>query len=452
MYKPNKIIVVGGNAAGPSAAAKAKRINPSAEVILFEASEFISTGTCELPYILSGEIENYEKIVFFTPDTFLKEKGVKVFTNSVVKFIDRKRRKIVVLSKLTNTSNEFYYDKLILTAGSRANEIPNLPFSTENVFSLKNVQDYIKIKNHISTNEIKNILVVGSGYIGLEISDAFNKSGYNVTILEKEKLPMPSADEEIQHLIKSAIENTNIKFLSGDDQVKFIILNNKFSQLKFDSRYIDFDMAVVAAGVSPNVMLAEEAKLRIGSFGGLIVDSKLKTSDPNIYAAGDIVEVKNVITKKNDYIPLATNAHSYGHIAGENAAGGNKIADPILLNSAFKFCNNFIAQVGLTQKQAEDVSYNVNMVTAVAYNKVRVMPNSAKVFGKVIFDKYSGLILGASFVGSEEVSGYADIIATMIQNNIPAKKLSKTNFNYTPPLSPFVNLLSILGRKIEENK
>lgn len=452
MYQPNKIIVIGGNAAGPSAAAKAKRINPSAEVILFEAGEFISTGTCELPYLLAGDIENYEKIVFFTPDTFFKEKGVKVFTNSFVNFIDPKRKKIVVLSKITNTTNEFYYDKLILTAGSRANELPNLPFSVENVFSLKNVKDYLNIKNYISANEIKNILVVGSGYIGLEISDAFIKSGYNVTILEKEKLPMPSADEEIQHLIKGIIDKTNIKFLTGDDQLRFITSNNRFSQLKFEGRYIDFDMVVVAAGVSPNIMLAEEAKLKIGSSGGLIVDSKLKTSDPNIYAAGDIVEVKNFITKKNDYLPLATNAHSYGHIAGENAAGGNKIADPILLNAAFKFSNNYIAQVGLTLKQAEDISYNVRNVTAVADNKVKVMPNSAKVFGKIIFDRYTGLILGASFVGSEEVSGYADIIATMIQNNIPAKKLSKTNFNFTPPLSPFVNLLSILGRKIEENK
>ncbi len=452
MYQPNKIIVVGGNAAGPSAAAKAKRINPSADVILFEAGEFISTGTCELPYLLSGDIENYEKIVFFTPDTFFKEKGVKVFTNSFVKFIDPKRKKIVVLSKITNTTNEFYYDKLILTAGSRANELPNLPFSIENVFSLKSVQDYLKIKNQISTNEIKNILVVGSGYIGLEISDAFNKSGYNVTLLEKAELPMPSADKEIQHLIKGIIDKTNIKFLSGDDQLRFITQNNKFCQLKFEGRYIDFDMAVVAIGVSPNIMLAEEAKLKIGNFGGLVVDNRLKTSDPNIYAAGDIAEVKNVITKKNDYLPLATNAHSYGHIAGENAAGGNKIVDPILLNAAFKFCNNFIAQVGLTQQQAGDISYNVKSVTAVADNKVSVMPNSAKVFGKIIFDKYTGLFLGASFVGSEEVSGYADIIATMIQNNIPAKKLSKTNFNYTPPLSPFVNLLSILGRKIEENK
>ena len=450
MYQPNKIIVIGGNAAGPSAAAKAKRINPDADVILFEAGEFISTGTCELPYLLSGDIKDYSKIVFFTPETFLKEKGVKVFTNNYVKFIDTKRKKIEVICKKTNTSSEFDYDKLILATGSKATEISSLPFSLENVFSFKSVKDYIQINNQISASESKNILVVGSGYIGLEVSDALNKSGYSVTLLEIEKLPMPSADFEIQNLIKNIIVKNKINFLSVDDQTRFIVKDNRFSQLKSDGRYLDFDMAIVTAGVRPNNLLAEEAKLKIGDFGGLIVDNRLKTSDPNIYAAGDNIEVKNCITKRHDYLPLATHAHTYGHIAGENAAGGNKIADPVLLNSAFKFCDNYISQVGLNQKQAEDHTFNMKFVTAVANNKVKVMPNSAKVFGKILFDKFTGLILGASFVGSDEVSGYADIIATMIHNKIPAKNLSKINFNYTPPLSPFVNLLSVLGRKIEE--
>jgi NADPH-dependent 2,4-dienoyl-CoA reductase/sulfur reductase-like enzyme len=450
MHQPKKIIVIGGNAAGPSAAAKAKRVNPDIEVLLFEAGEFISTGTCELPYLFSGEIKDYSEIVFFTPESFLKEKGVEVLNNHLVKGINVKYKEISVINKKTNSLFEFEYDKLILTTGSKPNEIYDLPFTIENVFSFKSVHDYLKIKNFASTNDINNILVIGSGYIGLEVADAFNKIGLKVTILEKELHPMPNGDEEVQLLIHDILTKNGISFLSSDEQTRYIIKNNRLNQLKWNGRFIDFDLVIVAAGVTPNNYLAEEAGLKLGFSSGLIVDSRLKTSNPDIYAAGDNIEIRNFISRQNDYIPLATHAHSYGHLAGENAAGGNKIAEPVILNSAFQLCEKFIAQVGLSEKQAKEHSVNSMFVTAVTNNKVKVMPDSGKVFGKIIFDKYTQQILGASFVGTEEVSGYADIISTMIFNKIPVKNLANVNFNYTPPLSPFVNLLSVLGRKIKE--
>jgi len=302
----------------------------------------------------------------------------------------------------------------------------------------------------MSSNEVSRLLVIGSGYIGLEVADALNKPGSDVTILEKEELPLPSADKEVRSLISDLLSKNNISFFSSDDTTDFVIRNNRLSQLKYQGRFIDYDIAIVAAGVYPNVVLAEETGLKIGRYGGVVVDNRMRTSDPNIYAAGDVVEFKNFITKKSDYLPLATNAHILGHVAGENAAGIINIAEPILLNSAFKLCNKFIVQVGLSQKQAEDYSMNAMYVSAIANNKVKVMPNSNKVFGKIIFDKYSGLLLGASFVGSEEVSGYADIISAMIYNKNKATNLANIKYNYTPSLSPFINLLSILGRKIKE--
>ncbi len=451
MYHTDKIIVVGGNAAGPSAAAKAKRVNPEAEVILFEAGEFISTGTCELPYLFPGEIKDHNEIVFFTPETFEQKKGVKVYNNHYVKEIDRKHKIIFALNRKTNSVSEFEYHKLILTTGSKANQLFNLPFTLENVFSYKSVQNYLDVKNYIDSNIVENILVVGSGYIGLEIADSLNRANFNVTLIEQAQYPIPSAEEEVQHLVSDLIAKSGINFLSTDDQTKFITKENKFTQLKHEGRFIDFDLAIVAAGIKPNNEIAENAGLKLGDYNGLKVDNRLRTSDPNIYAAGDNIEIINFITKRNDYLPLATYAHAYGHIAGENAAGGIKIAKPVILNSAFQFCGKFIAQVGLSFYKAKEHFVNADFVTAIANNKVNVMPNSQKVFGKVIFDKNSKLILGASFVGLEEVSGYANIISTMIYNRIPVQNLAEINFNYTPPLSPFINLLSILGRKSKEN-
>ena len=450
MYHAHKIIVVGGNAAGPSAAAKAKRVNPEAEVILFEAGEFISTGTCELPYLFSGEIKDHNEIVFFTPESFEQKKGVKVYNNYYVKEIDRKYKTIFVLNRKTNSVTEFEYDKLILTTGSKPNELFNLPFTIENVFSYKSVQNYLDVKNYIDCNKVSNILVVGSGYIGLEIADSLNRANFNVTLLEQAQLPMPSAEKEVQNLVYDFLTNSGINFLSTDDQTNFITKDNKFTQLKHVGRFIDFDLAIVATGIKPNNEIAENAGLKLGDYNGVKVDNRLRTSDPNIYAAGDNIEIINFITQRNDYLPLATYAHEYGHIVGENAAGGNQVAKPVILNSVFQFCGKYIAQVGLSYELAKEHFVHSEFVTAVADNKVKVMPNSQKVFGKLVFDKYSKNVLGASFVGSQEVSGYADLISTIIYNKIPVQNLAELNFNYTPPLSPFINLLSILGRKSKE--
>ncbi len=453
MYQTiNKIIVIGGNAAGPAAAAKAKRVNPDAEVILFEAGNFISTGTCELPYLLSGEIDDYEKILHFNPDTFFAKKGVKVYTNHYVKSIDIRRKEIEVVDKSTNHIVEFEYDKLILTTGSIAKELPNLPYSIENVHSLKSVHDYLGIRKNLLENEIEKVLIVGSGYIGLEAADGFSKAGYNVTILEQAELPMPAAESEVGFLIKDILEKNNIEFLNVEEDTRFIVKDNKLKQLKHQGRFLDYDLVVVSVGIKPNNKLAESIGLKLGNYGGLLVDSRLKTSNPNIFAAGDNIEVINRITNSHDYLPLATYAHSYGHIAGENAAGGNKIAKPVILNSAFKIFDHSIAQVGLTSEQAAELFANSKSVSAVANNIIKVMPNSKKVFGKIVYDNYSKLILGASFVGSQEVVGFADLISSMIYNKNSVLSLTDIDYNYTPPLSPFVNLLSILGRKIQENK
>lgn len=450
MNTSGRIIVVGGNAAGPSAAAKAKRVDPTAEVILIESNGFISTGTCELPYLLSGAIENYSDLIFYTPEKFNSEKNVKVLINTFVKRVDLGKRVIKILDKKNNSNSDLLYDKLILTTGSIPNEIPEIPFSLENVFSFKSISDYKKLNSYLNNNNVENILIVGSGYIGLEVADNLKSNKYDVTIFDITDQPLPSADAEVRSLVKDIIEKNNISFLSKENNSKFIIGENIFKQLKHEGRYLDFDLAIVAAGIEPNNYLAESANLKLGKSNGLLVDTRLKTSNPNIYAAGDNIEVINKITNRPDYFPLATYAHQFGHIAGENAAGGNKIAEPIVFNSSFKFCDKFIAQVGLNWDEAIKFSINAKAVSAVARNKVGVMPQSSKVFGKIIFDKYSKLILGASFVGSEEVSGYADLISSYIYNKNSVLTLPKLNYNYTPPLSPFINLLSILGRKVEE--
>ena len=452
MYPLNSrknIIVIGGNAAGPAAAAKAKRTDPNANVLMIETGEFISTGTCELPYLLSGEIKKYEDIVFFNPESFEKEKGVKVLTSHFVEKIERSKKIVTVRNIKTGHKFEQEYDKLILCTGSNAKSIPLIPKNLSNVFTLKSVADLISIQSYLGKNKVRDILIIGAGYISLEVADVFKKLGYSITILEKEKLPMPGVDDETRYLISDLLKQTGIEFFGGTKDVKYNHDEQKFLSIKLEGRVLEFDLVLQAVGFEPNNNLALSSKLSIGNFGGIKVDQKLRTSDPNIFAAGDCIEVVNKIVNKPDYFPLATIAQQSGHTAGENAAGGNGTFQPVIKNIAVKFFGKSLVSVGLNSAEAKKYGFHFSSVHTIIPNLVKVMPQSEQVFGKIIIDKNTKLIIGANFLGGTETIGYGDLISAFIHSKIKATELANVNFNYTPPLSPFINILSVLGRKIE---
>ena len=451
MIKPGKIIIVGGNAAGPAAAAKAKRTNPNAEVIIFEAGDFISTGTCEIPYVLSGEIKDINSILFFNAESFKREKGVDVYIKHLVEEIHRKEKIIVVRNLIDDKINEISYDKLILTTGSKAKTLSTFPLNAKNVFTLKSINDLIVLKSYLETNKVNRAAVIGSGYIGLEIVDALKKLKLEVALFEKEKLPIPSSEPEIGFLIKELLKNNEVDFWgnAGNLKVHYSEDNEYIKSLETDGRILEFDIYIVAADFIPNTNLAVSSKIEIGKTNAIKIDNKLKTSDPDILAAGDNVEVINAVTKRPDYIPLASVAHQYAHAAGENAAGGNVHVEPVIKNLSVKIFDKYFISVGLSSSEAGKHGFMYNTVSEVVPDLVKIMPGSSNVFGKIIFDKNNKYILGAAFFGGKEVSGYGDLLSSLIKTKQPANILSKINYNYTPPLSPFINLLSVLGRKIK---
>lgn len=450
--RQKNILIVGGNAAGPAAAAKAKRVDPTANVILFEAGEFISTGTCELPYVLSGMIKNYTNILFFTPESFEKEKGVKVYNFHRVESIDRKRKVISVRNLTSNHTLEFSYDKLILCTGSIAKSTDEIPKHLKNIFYFKSVSDLINLQKYIDENKCKRALIIGAGYIGLETAEALRAIGMEVAIVEKEKLPMPGIEEEVQRLILETLIQNKVEFFSNTTLKKTSIHSEKFIGFTFDGWQKQFDIVIIAAGIEPNVSLATSSKIELGTTGAIKVDQKLRTSDLNIYAAGDCAEHTSLISGRATYLPLATLARDDGHIAGENAAGGNSLTQKIVRNIAVKIFDKNLVIVGMCREGLKKNGFHYFTVNSIVPNLVKVMPDSEPVFGKLFIEKSSGNILGANFLGGKEVLGYGDLIATFIRNRIKGSELAKVNYNYTPPLSPFINLLSVLGRKIESEK
>ncbi|MGE5353821.1 MAG: FAD-dependent oxidoreductase [Acidobacteriota bacterium] len=448
MIKPKNIIIIGGNAAGPAAAAKARRTNPEAEVIMFEEGEFISTGTCELPYVVAGDICCYKNLVFYTPETFFEEKGVKVYIRHRVEEIDRFQRVITVRNLEENRTLQFSYDKLILATGSTARKLPWLSSDLENVFRLKTIRDLISIRMFLKEKGGKSVVIIGAGYIGLEMAEAFQRAGLSVTLVEKDSLPLPSSEVEIQYLMLETLKEKGIDFYGGISEMKHVAEGSRLKSFRIEGREVEADLVLVSAGFIPNTSLAVKSKLELGRTGAIKVDNRLRTSDQHIYAAGDGIEVTEKVTGKPVYLPLATIAHNTGHIAGENAAGGNRFMKPVIKNIAVKVFDRAYASVGLTLQEAIKSGFKARAVHEVLPNLVKVMPESEKVFGKIVYDMNSFKILGASFLGGKEVTGYSDLISSFIHTGTDVRTLGELYYNYTPPLSPFINLLSVLGRKV----
>jgi NADPH-dependent 2,4-dienoyl-CoA reductase/sulfur reductase-like enzyme len=444
-----KIIIVGGNAAGPAAAAKAKRYNPNADVLLFEANEFISTGTCEMPYVLSGEIDDYSKIVFYSPSSFQEQKGVKVLVNHFVQEIDTKTKIIIVKDLDENKIVEYDYDRLILATGSKSKTIPGFDTQLKNIFTLKNINDLIRLNDYIQKKQVKSAVIVGSGFLGLEAAESLVKRNIKVKIIEREASPLPNADKEFSDEILNIFHQNEVEFIGNVKDAEPIVTEEKLLAIRIGEKFIETDLVLISVGFEPDTFLAQSAKLELGKSGAIKVDQYLKTSDRFIYAAGDNVEFINAVTGKADYIPLATHAYESGHIAGENSAGGNVKYSPIVKNISVKIFDKFFASVGLSSQEARRNGFEFQESFAKARNLVDVMPGSDYVFGKILLEKGSERIIGASFFGGKEISGYADLVSALIKLKAPVSVLLNINYNYTPPLSPFINLLKIIGKNFK---
>lgn len=445
-----RIIVIGGNAAGAAAAAKAKRVNPNAEVLLIEKGKFISIGTCELPYTLTGEVKNVESLIFFDEKSFENEKGVKVLTSTEVTGICTKRKEV----KLKQSENEnklpLNYDTLVIATGSKVRELPELQGEFQNLFKLKTVSDAYKLKDWLLVNKEKTVVIFGSGYTGLEVAESFTKLGFRTILIEKMNIPFPGAEPEISAVISEVLNLHGIEFYSSNySQLKVYSDNNLITKFKIDGRLVDTSLVINATGFIPYIPDEIAKKFELTNQGVFKTCKKMQTSTPGIYAAGDCAGYKNFQTGNMDFFPLATLAQRSGHIAGENAAGGNAYIEPFVKNISLRFFEHFITQTGLTLLQAKNYFPGAVSVFSGGLNLVKVMPGSRNIFGKLVFDKNSKMVLGASFIGSSEVSGYADLISLAIRNKLRITDLKAIDFNYTPSLSPFINLISLLIRKAE---
>jgi len=425
-----KIVIIGGVAAGATAAAKARRLSADAQITILESGPDISFANCGLPYFIGGDIKNRSKLILQSPESFYDQYQTAVHIHTTATEIDRANRIVHAVDSRTGEKKEYEYTKLILAQGGRP-IAPPIPGADHNhVFQLWTLEDMDKITSFIDNNKPKSAVVVGGGFIGLEMAEALVKRGMKVSVVEMMPHVMAIMEAEIAGFIQEEMLAFGVNVLTNK-AVSEIGRNNVTLN---DGQKIDADMVLLSIGVRPTLKLAQEAGLSIGEAGGLLVDPTLKTSDDNIYAAGDMIELEHRVLGKKVRIPLAGPANRQGRIAAENALGGNHLYKGSSGTSIVRVFEAVAGITGLSLKAARAAGLNADAIVIHKEHHTSYYPGSEQVTVLVVYDRETGVVLGGQTAGYAGADRRLDVLATAAAAKLTVSDLADMDFAYSPPL------------------
>ena len=430
-----KIVVIGGVAAGTSAAAKAKRDNPEAEIVIYEKDVDISYSGCGLPYYISDVIKNRDDVIIYTPDRFEEKKGVKVETEKLAENILEEEKKVVIKDINTGKKEEVSYDKLLIATGAKPVIPPIEGIELENIFSLRNVVSADKIKRFLKNNTPKQAVIVGGGYIGLEMAETLLEYDLDITVIEMMDQVLNTLDSEMAEIVVNHLEDKGVEILTGEKVTEFQGSDSVKRVKTASGKEIEADFVLASFGVRPNIELAEKAGIKLGETGAIKVNERLETSQEDIYAAGDCIETTHLLTKQPTWIPLGTTANKTGRVAGSNLAGGELEFKGVLGTAITKICELTAARTGLTEQEAKELDYEVATSLVEVGNHAHYYPGYEKMKIKLVVQKEDGLILGGQIIGKAGVDKRIDVLATAIFNQMSADELMDLDLAYAPPYS-----------------
>jgi NADPH-dependent 2,4-dienoyl-CoA reductase/sulfur reductase-like enzyme len=442
-----RILVIGGLAAGPSAASKAVRTNPQAEVVLFEAGETVSYGICETPYAIGGIVPDEESLVVNTPEKLQSSRGFAVRTLNVVEAIQPSRHTISVRDLRSRDLREEPYDKLIIATGAQAKRLGLEGESERNVFHLRTRDDARAILGALATESPKRALMVGGGFLGMEICEALRMRGLEVTVLQDQRLPMPTLEQEARDRILEELRANGVHFLGGVKLEGFGVRSGTVRHAFTDKGSYETDLVIVAVGICPVTALAKGARIRLGPTGAIATDGRMQTSSDDVYAAGDCCEVKNAVTGKPMYLPLATVASRTGWVAGENAAGGRALFKGVVRAVALRVFGLEVAHVGLSSAEARGAGYQVITQSVVGRSLPDPMPGGGPVTVVLVADKSSQRLLGANVFGVAGAAARANVLSAAIRQKMTVEEVGQLDMIYAPPLAPLWDPLVVAAHQ-----
>ena len=445
-----KILIVGGVAGGATAAARLRRLDEKAEITIFERTSYVSYANCGLPYFIGDTISEESALTLQTPESFKKRFNIEVKTNSEVLSINREGKFIIVKDLLTGETYRKSYDKLILSPGAKA-IVPEKIKLQENIFTLKTVEDTLKIKEYINSHNPKSAVIAGGGFIGMEMAENLCKLNINTTIVQKTPQLMDNLDGDMASFIHA--EARKLRLILGKGIASAESENDEVNLHLENGENIKCDMLILAIGVKPESDLAKNAGLQLGLKGSIRVNSAMQTSDESIYAVGDAVEVINPVTNMPALIPLAGPANKQGRIAADNIAGFKSEYKGTIGSSILKFFDLSIASAGINEKTASALSIPYHKIILSPVSHASYYPGGKVMTVKMLIGKTDFKILGAQIVGYDGVDKRIDVISVAIKAGLKASELKDFELSYAPPYSSAkdpVNMAGFMADNIEK--
>ncbi len=462
MKNKKRILIIGGIAAGTSAAAKCRRKDEEVEIVIYEKDKYISYGTCGLPYYVSGKIKNMSKLLINTPEHFGERFNIDVRTRHEVLKIMPESRKILARDLKTGKKFEDDYDELILTTGSVPIKIRMEGYESENVFVLKTMKDALELKKYINKcsgpeSGKRKAVIIGGGFIGLELIEALLRNDFDISIIEKTDQLLPVFDREIIEYLEKYIKDSGVDILKEEEAIRLI--TGKDGRVKAvetaGGKTMDADLVFFGIGTRPETSLAADCGIKIGKSGAIAVDDHMKTSIEGIFAAGDCCECRNMISDIQRSFNLASIANHQGRTAGYNAAGGNERFNGSIVTSIIKVLDLAIGKTGLGLKEAKMLGYEARYLELHYGSHAGYYPGSEMMHCLVIYEKDSGKLLGFQAAGKDGIDKRVDVISTALKAGMNLEDLEDLDLSYQPAYGSArdaVNILGMIGGNIKRDE
>lgn len=444
-----KVVIVGGVAGGASAAARLRRLDEKAEIIMFERSGYISYANCGLPYYIGGMITDKESLTLQTPDSFYRRFKIDVRVYQEVIEIDSKAKKVTVKNLNDGSIYQESYDKLILSPGAKAIMPPIDGINNSNVFSLRTVENTFAIDQYIKEHQVAKAIVVGAGFIGLEMAENLKHRGIDVTIVQLMDQVMAPLDKDMAAVVQNYLRSQGIKLILEKSLTKIIEKNGQSYGILNDQTEVLCDLIIMAVGVQPENSLAKQAGITLGLKGAIVVNEYMQTNIEDIYAIGDAVAIKHLITKKDALIPLAGPANKQGRIVANHICGKSGKYQGSQGSSILKLFDMHIASTGLNEQDAINAGIDYDYVVLTSASHATYYPDAKSMFVKVLFELKTGRILGGQIVGFGGVDKRIDVLATAIRAKMTAFDLTELELAYAPPFSSAKDPINMAGYVIE---
>lgn len=444
-----KVVIVGGVAGGATAAARIRRLDEQAEILVLERSGHISYANCGLPYYIGGTITDPEELTLQTPESFFQRFRITMKVRHEVTAIDPAGKTVRVTNLDTGEVFDEPYDKLLLSPGARPTQ-PRLPgVGMEQVFTLRTVEDTLRIKDYIDTHRPRSVVLAGGGFISLELAENLRELGMEVTIVQRPRQVMNPFDPDMASFLHGQLRAHGIRLALGQTVEGFHSCDGAVEVLLKDAPPLTADMVVLAIGVTPDTHLAKEAGLALGIKDSILVNDRMETSHPDIYAVGDAVQVRHVVTGQDALISLAGPANKQGRIAADNICGGDSRYPGSQGSSVIKLFDMTAAATGVNEGNARKAGLDVDAVILSPMSHAGYYPGGQVMTMKVVFERRSCRLLGAQIVGYEGVDKRIDVLATAIHAGMRATELKELDLAYAPPYSSAKDPVNMAGFMIE---